>query len=89
MTDKQFEWLGALMGLLGSWMVAMDGDLSKYGFIGFLVSNLCWIAFGLRKKAWGLLTMQVGFTGSSLLGLYNRFGLESSLGWKAMLTTLV
>lgn len=89
MTDKQFEWCGAILGLIGSWMVAMDGDVGKYGFIGFLISNVCWIAFGIKKKAWGLLTMQIGFTGSSLLGLYNRFGLEQTLGFKAMLASLV
>lgn len=69
---KFIEWLGALLGLGGSWLVALDGDLARYGFLAFLLSNLCWIAFGLQKKAWGLLVMQAGFLGSSLLGLYTR-----------------
>lgn len=73
LNDKLVEWLGALLGLGGAWLVALDGDLARYGFMAFLLSNLCWIAFGLKKKAWGLLAMQTGFLGSSLLGLYSRF----------------
>jgi len=73
MSDKIIEWAGASLGLLGSWMVAMNSDISKYSFVGFLLSNIFWVVFAIKKKAWGLLTMQIGFTGSSLLGLYTYF----------------
>ncbi len=27
--DQLIEWLGALLGLSGSWLVALDGDLAR------------------------------------------------------------
>jgi len=45
------EWAGAFMGLLGSGLIAWKGDWSKYGFPAYLVSNLCWIAFGVQTQA--------------------------------------
>lgn len=71
MSPKFIEWSGAVMGLLGSVMLALKLDISGYGFVAFLISNLCWLAFGFKTRAWGLVTMQAGFTLTSLMGLYN------------------
>ncbi len=68
------EWGGALTGLLGAALLAIKSDYSGYGFVLFLGSNVCWLYFGLRTRAWGLVTMQFGFTGTSLLGMYNWIG---------------
>lgn len=68
--DRGIEWAGSLTGLLGAWLLAInDPHWSGYGFVVFLVSNLFWIALGIRKRLYGLLVMQVGFTGSSLVGI--------------------
>lgn len=71
MSPKFIEWSGAVMGLLGSVILALNLDISGYGFVAFLISNLCWLAFGFKTRAWGLVTMQAGFTLTSLMGLYN------------------
>lgn len=69
---KYIEWLGAFSGLAGSALLALNNaNYSGYGFIVFLLSNLCWLFFGVKSKAWGLVSMQVGFTITSLLGVYN------------------
>lgn len=71
MNEKFVEWSGALLGLIGSAMLALNVPVSGFGFLAFLLSNLFWLVFGVKKKAWGLVTMQAGFTVTSLMGLYN------------------
>lgn len=72
-TAQIFEWSGCLTGLLGAFLVATNSELSSWGFVAFLVSNLCWTGFGILKKANGLLLMQVGFTFTSILGIKQWF----------------
>lgn len=64
------EWGGAVAGLVGSALVASNSAYSAYGFPLFLVSNMLWLAFGLKARAWGMVCMQTGFTFTSLLGMY-------------------
>jgi len=47
--------------------------ISGYGFVAFLASNVLWLWFGIQTRTWGLVAMQVGFTATSLLGLYRWF----------------
>ena len=42
-----FEWLGALLGLAGAARLAANHRLSGWGFLAFLLSNGCWIAYAL------------------------------------------
>jgi hypothetical protein len=65
-----FEWAGMATGLLGAGLLAADTSWSWFGFALFLASNIAWIGFACQKRHWGLLLMQVGFTCTSLLGLY-------------------
>jgi hypothetical protein len=73
MNAKVVEWTGAILGMLGSLMLALNVSISGYGFIVFLTSNVCWLVFGIRNRAWGLVTMQIGFTMTSMTGIYNWF----------------
>jgi Na+(H+)/acetate symporter ActP len=73
MNAKVVEWTGAILGMLGSLLLALNAAISGYGFIVFLTSNVCWLVFGIRNRAWGLVTMQIGFTVTSITGIYNWF----------------
>lgn len=73
MNVKIVEWSGTVLGLVGSLLLALNITISGYGFITFLASNVCWLFFGIRNRAWGLVTMQAGFAVTSLLGIYNWF----------------
>ncbi|MBU9200403.1 hypothetical protein KTD31_03420 [Burkholderia multivorans] len=73
MNPKLVEWTGAILGLLGSLLLALKLDVSGWGFIAFLVSNLFWLAYGFKNRAWGLVTMQLGYSVTSLMGIYNWF----------------
>ena len=71
---KWVEWIGSITGLAGSALLASHTALSGYGFAAFLASNVFWIAFALRLRLWGMLMMQIGFTLTSLIGLYRWLG---------------
>jgi hypothetical protein len=69
--DSLDEWAGSLLGLLGAALLATHSSLADWGFVAFLFSNFCFIAFAMKRKFRGLLAMQVGFTATSILGIVN------------------
>lgn len=69
-TKKLLEWGGATTGVAGAWLLSLNTAVSGYGWLGYLVSNVFWIIFGLRIRAWGMVAMQVVYTGISLFGAY-------------------
>lgn len=71
---KWVEWVACATGLLGSALLALHNAYSGFGFLAFLVSNVGWIAFGIYSRTWSMVLMQLGFTATSVLGLYNYFG---------------
>ena len=64
------EWSGSLLGLGGALLLATHSRFSPYGWVLFLCANVAMIAFALGIGAFGLLLQQLGFTATSLLGLY-------------------
>ena len=64
------EWGGCLFGIIGASLVALNNRYSGYGFVAFLASNVCLITFGILTNAYGLVTMQIVFTGTSLFGIW-------------------
>ncbi|MGZ8151598.1 MAG: hypothetical protein ACXW1W_00410 [Methylococcaceae bacterium] len=63
-------WFGSLTGLLGSLLLALNNELSGWGFVVFLVSNAAWLFYGVQTKTWSMVAMQIGFTATSLLGIW-------------------
>ena len=50
-------------------MLALNTPLSKWGWVAFLVAKVALSAFSYRARTWGLLTQQLGFTVTSVLGI--------------------
>lgn len=69
-TTTVLEWFGALLGLCGASLLASHHRYCGWGFLAFLLSNLCWIGFALLTGAYGLLLMQLGFTLTSVVGFF-------------------
>ncbi len=67
---KWLEWAGCATGVLGALLLALNNRYSGWGFALFLLSNVFWIAFGLRTRTHSLVTMQMAFTATSLIGIY-------------------
>lgn len=63
------EWSGAVFGLSGSYLLAFHNHFSRYGWVAFFFANLAMALFAFMENHNGLLIQQVGFIGSSLLGL--------------------
>jgi hypothetical protein len=60
----------ACCGLLGALLLAGRGEHAGFGWIAFLASNGGWIAFAVIRRHRWLLLQQVGFTATSLLGIW-------------------
>lgn len=69
--SKVAEWLGSITGLAGAGLLALNSDISGYGFWLFLLSNIAWLTFGVRTRTWSLVLMQVGFAATSVVGINN------------------
>lgn len=64
------QWAGCAMGGLGSALLAVRSKWSGWGFVSYLLSNVCWIAFGILTSAPGLVVMQIVFTITSAIGVW-------------------
>lgn len=65
MNTQYLEWTGAILGLLGAFLLATNTRFSRYGWVAFLVANVAMIAFAFKINADGL-KLQL----TSLIGLY-------------------
>lgn len=70
------EWSGSVISLIGAFLLAININCSRYGWLAFLVANFVMIGWGLTIHAHGLVMQQLGFTITSLIGLH-RTGLLS------------
>lgn len=74
------EWFGSISGLLGAFLLATHTRVSRYGWLAFLAANVAMIGFAFGIERYGLLVQQLGFMGTSLLGIYRAgFGLPFSV----------
>ena len=64
------EWVGSLTDLAGAFLLATHTRLSRFGWLAFLASNLALIGFFAGIERFGLLVQQLGFTATTLFGLY-------------------
>ncbi len=64
------ELIAALCGLTGTLLLATKGRWAGWGFVAFLGSNAGWLAFAWQHNHQYMLIQQIGFTISSLLGIW-------------------
>src|SRR6476660_421223 len=76
------DWCGSALGLLGAYTLAFRLRVSRYGWIAFFVANLAYIVMARQLGVFGLLAQQIGFMGSSAIGIYRHFfsGSRDSVG---------
>jgi hypothetical protein len=65
------EGLGSFFGVLGALILALAVPASKCGWVLFLASNFCWLAFAYRRRLRKLLVQTIVFAGTSVLGILN------------------
>lgn len=64
------EWIGSLLGLVGTFLLASHSRVSRYGWFVFLWANIAMIGFALGIHRYGILVQQLGFMITSLIGIY-------------------
>lgn len=70
MNQVLIECLAAIFGILGTLVLATKGRWAGWGFVAFLASNAGWLAFSYAHAHWFMFAQQVGFTVSSLIGVW-------------------
>ncbi len=71
---EALQWPGMVLGLIGAVLIGyVDARLGFAGFVCFLLSNVCWIAWGLHRGGRGLVIMQSLFVITSLMGMYHKW----------------
>lgn len=68
------EWAATILSLAGALWLALRLPGMGGAFVLYLAANLCWLVFGVKKRAWGLCVTQAGFTLTSLAGIATWFG---------------
>lgn len=64
------EWAGTSLGLIGAVLLATHTRWSRYGWLAFLAANVAIAVFALGIGRHGLFVQQIGFSATSLLGIW-------------------
>ncbi len=64
------EIFASMCGLSGSLLLALKGRFASWGWVMFLLSNVGWLVFGFGHSHWFFFMQQLGFTLTSLIGLW-------------------
>ena len=64
------EFISAALGLLGAALLATRSHWAGWAFVVWLISNIGWIVFGAGNQHWYFIAQQVGFTVTSVLGVW-------------------
>jgi len=71
------EWLGALLGITGTAILSSREASKKsqrlLAFWIYLGSNACIITVSIPAHMWGVMAMQIVYTGFSIRGIYNNW----------------
>jgi hypothetical protein len=65
------ELFASTCGLLGSLVLALKGKRAAWGWVLFAFSNVGWLAFGYGYGHWLFFVQQIGFTVTSVIGIWN------------------
>ena len=68
---QHVEMLSAALGLLGAILLATKSRYAGLAFVAWFVSNIGWLIFGARNDHWFFFAQQIGFTATSVLGVWN------------------
>ena len=68
---QHVEMLSAGLGLLGAILLATKSLYAGLAFVAWFVSNLGWLIFGAHNDHWFFFVQQIGFTVTSVLGIWN------------------
>lgn len=62
---KVIEWIATILAMLGAYL---NLKKNKWCFVIYSIANMFWIAVGLMKGLYGLVVVQIVFTGFAVWG---------------------
>ncbi len=71
--NNTWGWLGTITGIIGGLLVALNFELSKFGYVFFMVSAISWIIQGSKNNDNSLVLLNAVFVCVNTLGLYRWF----------------
>jgi len=72
-SNNFFGWLGTITAITGGTLVALNIDISKFGYIFFLVSSVSWFFQAKRNGDNALMIVNIFFFFINILGIYRWF----------------
>jgi nicotinamide riboside transporter PnuC len=70
-----FGWVGTITGIIGALLIAFNFELSKFGYLFFLVSSTTWLVQAKQNNDKALMLINIVFTVVNIIGIINWFGL--------------
>lgn len=64
------KWIGTAGGVTGAILLALNIDVSGWGFVAFLVGSGGWMAAGLIQRETSLWLLNLVFTITNVIGIY-------------------
>lgn len=64
------KWIGSITGIIGALMLAMNNDLSKYGYIFFIISSMTLTYDFLRDRIQSMILNQAVYLTINIYGAY-------------------
>ena len=71
--NNAWGWFGTVTGITGSLLVALNFELSKFGYIFFMASAISWTIQGAKNNDNSLVLLNVVFVCVNMLGIYHWF----------------
>lgn len=65
-----FEWVGAVFGIFGTMLLALNINRAWEGFACYLISNVMWICVAFEMGSIPMLAMNAIYLGFTLIGLH-------------------
>lgn len=66
-------WLGTLLVIVGSGLLAVDTSYSKWGWWVYLASAVVLVVRSYKRQDWSMLVQQAVFVAVNIFGLYRWF----------------
>jgi hypothetical protein len=66
-------WLGTLLVIIGSALLAFDSHFSKWGWWAYLASAIVLVVRSHKRQDWSMLVQQAVFVVVNIFGLYRWF----------------
>ncbi len=68
--QKIAKWGGAVLGVVGCYVLAFNIPQSKYAYVAYLSSSVLMAAVAVRERDWPYVVLNTAFVSGNLIGVY-------------------